>query len=73
MENNEKGKPGRDAMIRFIRVQKSGICNMLSKRVQLLAELTDEEHHYIIAHYPELCEEYNLSAESPEVCGGSNR
>lgn len=67
MESHENGKPGRDAMIRFIRIQKSGICNMLSRRAQQLALLTNEEHHYIVAHYVDLCKEYHLSTESPEV------
>lgn len=36
---------------RFVKVQASGVCNMLSSEVQDLADLTKEEHREIISHY----------------------
>lgn len=39
----------------YERVRQSGVCNMLSKEVQMFANLTEAEHAAIIEHYEALC------------------
>lgn len=50
----------REDFKRFVEVQKSGVCNMLSSRVEKLAGLTQEQHLYIIQHYEELEKEFDI-------------
>lgn len=59
-------KPNREAFKRYVRVQKSGEFNMLDSRVQWVASITKEEHLYIIRHYLELSEEYNINMDNIE-------
>lgn len=59
-------KPNKEAFKRYVRVQKSGKFNMLDSRVQLAADLTREEHIYIIKYYLELSEEYGINIDNIE-------
>ena len=44
----------RDAFIRYVNVQNSGVVNMLSKDVQTLAQINEDMHMFIIENYEEL-------------------
>jgi hypothetical protein len=59
-------KPNKDAFKRYVIVQKSGEFNMLDYRVQNKANITAEEHLYIIVHYDELSKEYGINMDNIE-------
>lgn len=61
-----ESKPSKEAFKRYVRVQKSGEFNMLDSRVLLAADLTREEHIYIIKHYLELSDEYGINMDNIE-------
>ena len=44
---------------RFVRVQESGMVNMMSPDVQDLADISKEVHMAIMGNYEELAEEYS--------------
>ena len=59
---NDKLKPTdyvtQNEFHRFIRVQRGGICNMVSPDVQTLALIDKQTHMCILNNYKELEEEY---------------
>ena len=50
----------KDEFLAFVRVQKSGICNMFDPMVRMIAGLTKEKHLFIIEHYGELEKEFGV-------------
>lgn len=46
---------------KFRVLQMQGICNMLSSQVRDITGLTKDQHQYIIEHYSELEEMYNVN------------
>ena len=44
----------------FVALRDLGICNMISSDVQILANLSKEEHLYILSHFVELCDKYGI-------------
>jgi hypothetical protein len=59
--------PDRNAFIRYLKVQKSGVTNMLDRCVQDLADITSDEHLYIIKHYSELAEKYGVTMDDVDI------
>ncbi len=60
-------KPNKDAFKRYLEIQKSGVTNMFDSRIVCeLANITKDEHIYIIKNYSALVNEYNLSMEDIE-------
>ena len=45
---------------RYVKVQESGVCNMLSSQVRDYAFLTKEQHTYILKNYKQLSDEYDI-------------
>ena len=53
----------REDFQRFVDVQKSGVCNMLSSQVETLAGITKEQHLHIIKHYGEISKMFDIRCE----------
>ena len=50
----------------FVKVQKSGVCNMWSSQVEVLAGISKETHLEIIEHYEELEAQYRGSTNEDD-------
>lgn len=50
----------REKFKRFVEVQASGVCNMWSRDVEQLADLTKDEHLEIINHYAVYQDMYDI-------------
>lgn len=59
-------KPNKETFKRYVLVQKSGEFNMLDYRVQGAANITSDEHLYILKHYSELSVEYGINMDNIE-------
>ena len=56
--------PDKEAFARYLSVQKSGVTNMLDSRIVCdLADITKDEHLYIIKHYSELVDKYGITMD----------
>lgn len=53
----------KEAFERYVRVQASGVTNMVSPIVQELAEITKEEHYDILKNYEAYEKEYDIHVE----------
>ena len=53
----------REKFERFLKMQASGVCNMLSSDVERLADLTHAEHMEIIHHYEVYEDMYGISVD----------
>ena len=51
---------------RYVRVQKSGVTNMLSPDVQILANISSEIHLEIIKNYSKYAEFYGINMDNIE-------
>jgi hypothetical protein len=49
----------KDEFERFVKVQKSGVINMVSSQVQDLADISEEAHLSIMSNYKELEKKYS--------------
>ena len=56
----------REQFLRYVRVQKSGVTNMLSPDVQILANLSSAAHLEIIKNYSKYSKLYNISMDNIE-------
>lgn len=54
------GVVSKEEFLAFVRVQRSGICNMLDPMIRMIAGLTKEKHLFILEHYAELEKEYEV-------------
>lgn len=53
-------EPSKEAFERFVKLQYSGVVNMVSKNVQDVLGITPEEHRYILNNYESLKKKYGI-------------
>lgn len=58
---NNVAKPTKDEVMRFVTLYRKGM-NMLDHKVQELANISEDVHHYILVNFPSLVKEYNITA-----------
>lgn len=57
----------KEEFIRYLRLQKSGICNMLADTVQSVAEISKEAHADIIIRYDQYIEQYGVTTSDVDA------
>ena len=60
-------KPNKNEFKSYVCQQAQGNYNMLSKEARKAVCISKEKYDYILQHYEELSQEYNLNTESDEA------